>query len=67
MAYLLHLRHLSLELSLAKDVNHLKFLHKDRETERRHASRAPGLCGIHGDTGDCFEFCCYHFSDAIIL
>ena len=67
MAYLLHPRHLGLELGLAKDVNNLKFLYIDRKTKRRHANSALGLCGINGDTGDGFEVSCYHFSDAIVL
>ena len=67
MAYLLLPRYLGLKLGLAVDVNHLKFLHKDRETEMRHASGARGLCDIHGDTRDGFEVFLYHFSDAIVL
>ena len=57
--YLLHPRHLGLELGLTVDIDQLKLFYEDRETEGGHAGDTRGFRITHGDIGYGFEVPCY--------
>ena len=67
MAYLLHPRHLGLELSLPINIDNFELSDEGHQTEGGQAGKAPGLCGVHRNTGDGFEVLCCRFSGAIVL